>query len=350
MQGTAAAPFDLDSGSGSDDDGVTLELYIGSGLMVASSWACQTCTFLHEGLRVNFTRCDVCGAPRAAADVVHSGRSGADSGRCPPTAQPREKRKALEQCTPCKNGCGRDVASALGGRRFDTCCRSCALSSSGSNIHDHDQSCEERSTRTNAPLPPALRSSSVAIDFAALRREREERHGVATSSSGGAVENRQAGPKQRSHAIMPWRPIRTSMIPPAGNIGAITFQEMVAGCTWDFATLSNYMIDPMWLMSQWPGLADIPRIDIFHGCDALDQRQFRGFLPPHAELHNRVPKKLTFRHRRTGVVWNNTYGCHHSKFLLLGNARGIRVIITTANFLQSDFDLKTQVRSCRSTA
>jgi tyrosyl-DNA phosphodiesterase-1 len=140
------------------------------------------------------------------------------------------------------------------------------------------------------------------------------------------------------------------MIPPAGNIGAITFQEMVAGCTWDFATLSNYMIDPMWLMSQWPGLADIPRIDIFHGCDALDQRQFRGFLPPHAELHNRVPKKLTFRHRRTGVVWNNTYGCHHSKFLLLGNARGIRVIITTANFLQSDFDLKTQVRSCRSTA
>jgi hypothetical protein len=128
-------------------------------------------------------------------------------------------------------------------------------------------------------------------------------------------------------------------------MGAITLQEMVAGCEWDFAVLSNYMIDARWLSSQWPRLADIPRIDIFHGWEGVEGE--RGCLPPHAELHNRVPSNLTFRHPKTGVCWNNNFGCHHSKFLLLGNARGIRVIILTANFLPDDFDLKTQAQACR---
>ena len=64
--------------------------------------------------------------------------------------------------------------------------------------------------------------------------------------------------------------------------------------------------------------------------------------PARAELHDRCPKNLSFRHPTTGNEWPNDYGCQHAKFFIVGFADGVRVVVHTANIIKFDMENKSE--------
>ena len=108
----------------------------------------------------------------------------------------------------------------------------------------------------------------------------------------------------------PWRLYRTvDLGDGAGNEGAVTLRDIIRGPRPDWVVISNYMIDPTWLTTAWPDLANIPRVVLFNG-DGV-----RGF-PRNVDVHPRKPKDLKWEHPRKHTAWYNDYGCQHAKFFL----------------------------------
>lgn len=87
--------------------------------------------------------------------------------------------------------------------------------------------------------------------------------------------------------------------------------------------LMNYMIDLEWVASEAPHLLDC-HMTILHG-SSVDQ---------------------TFRNEKWIVgkvdMGMERFGTHHSKMALLVYQTGLRVVITTANFISDDFTYRTQ--------
>lgn len=153
-----------------------------------------------------------------------------------------------------------------------------------------------------------------------------------------------------SPAFMPWRPLWTEELGCGpGNAGAVKLEEIVGGPKPDWVVISNYMIDVQWLMTAWPSLKMVKRVVIFHGDSCKDPG---GLLPKHFERHARCPKDIPFFRRSKGKQrakseaegspWSNNYGCHHSKFFLLGYPTGLRFALLTANLISHDQHSKSQ--------
>ena len=148
----------------------------------------------------------------------------------------------------------------------------------------------------------------------------------------------------------PWRLLRTVGIPEDGNVGTTSLPELVDGGADnapDWVVLSNYLVDPLWLMSSWPTLKDVKRIVVLNGAGA--DLPNSHLLPAHVEMVYLTPQKyppnddhvkstfVTHLGYRTSI----NYGCHHAKFILIGFPTGIRVVVLTANFIYSDFHCKS---------
>ena len=128
-----------------------------------------------------------------------------------------------------------------------------------------------------------------------------------------------------------------------GNDGCVAFSELTKlpkdrMPLW--AVVSSFMICSEWLMTVWPQLANVKRLVIFHGCHDVDHPESRDRLPAHAELHCRIPKELKFQHPVTKNMLPFRYGCHHSKFLLIGYEEGMRFVLLTGNLIPVDADFK----------
>ena len=153
----------------------------------------------------------------------------------------------------------------------------------------------------------------------------------------------------------PWRLLRTDGLDAAGNVGSVTLAELVDGgaASPDWVVLSSFMIDPIWLTSAWPGLfRDVRRIVMFHGSESNKDvgEKNMNFAPgSHVErvfLTPRYPDGAQFR-THLGKMAHINYGCYHAKFILIGFPTGIRVIVTSANFIYSDFQQKSNGVYCQ---
>ena len=159
--------------------------------------------------------------------------------------------------------------------------------------------------------------------------------------------------RARTHSddhFRPWRLLRTVGIPERGNVGTTSLQELVDGGeqTPHWVVLSNYLVDPVWLMSSWPTLKDVPRIVVLQG--AGTELPEAHLLPSRTEMVYLTPQysgdREPQRVKSTFVNHNGNrqsidYGCMHAKFILIGFRTGIRVVVLTANFIYSDFHCKS---------
>ena len=146
----------------------------------------------------------------------------------------------------------------------------------------------------------------------------------------------------KTEAVVAWRVLKSVGVPEAANEWAMSFREMVgAGKRATFVLISNFMIDPTFLLTAWPELLDptrCPRVVILYGDTALSQIP----TPAHIEKQQMNVKEMEFRHPVSGKVWKNDYGCHHSKFFIVGYPDGVHVAISTANDIYPDVYEKSQ--------
>ncbi|KAK9151884.1 hypothetical protein Syun_010193 [Stephania yunnanensis] len=124
-----------------------------------------------------------------------------------------------------------------------------------------------------------------------------------------------------------FRLMRVKGLPAWANSSSVTISDVIQGDIL-FAVLSNYMVDVDWLISACPLLGRIPHVLLIHGesdntLSHLQKSKFANWI-----LH-KPPLPIS-------------YGTHHSKAMFLVYARGLRVIIHTANLINVDWNNKSQ--------
>ncbi|GMH47648.1 hypothetical protein TrRE_jg9092, partial [Triparma retinervis] len=107
----------------------------------------------------------------------------------------------------------------------------------------------------------------------------------------------------------------------------MTLPDVISGRP-DFIVLSNYLIQPSFLLSTCPLLSTTRTLVLAHtlitpGWDSYDKTAPFDPLHPNIDVH--YPKL------------NSRYGCMHSKFALLFYSSGVRVMVTTGNYISVDF-------------
>ena len=162
-------------------------------------------------------------------------------------------------------------------------------------------------------------------------------------SQGGAPAAAAAPSAPAAPAAYAWRPLYSRALgsDSPGNAGAVSIADIAMGRP-RWVVVSNYMIDAQTLTRVWPALRDVERVIIFHGCASTARGLQSAF--PRAQIHDMKPEKLDFVHPVTGNPLKNVhkYGCHHSKFFLVGLDDSLRVAIHTANIIPTDIDNKAQ--------
>jgi len=98
----------------------------------------------------------------------------------------------------------------------------------------------------------------------------------------------------------------------------LLFQDVVRGDI-ERAIVFNYMFEPEWLLRECPLLRTVQRLTVLHGEGPAGDDEFRQLGLRNLTIHTpRLPLP---------------YGTHHSKGMLLFYPAGIRVMITTGNFI-----------------
>ncbi len=95
----------------------------------------------------------------------------------------------------------------------------------------------------------------------------------------------------------------------------------------------NFMIDPGWLLSQYPVKnRQKPLILITGASNGTDSRSLQAGWD----------KKIFPNVKIFGAPLSIPYGTHHTKMMLLKYRTGIRIVIHTSNLTSGDWDKKTQ--------
>ena len=100
--------------------------------------------------------------------------------------------------------------------------------------------------------------------------------------------------------------------------------------------VANFMLDPQRLAEECPALLDPhARVILYHGFKQPEELKFINESVARMQVPNWSVQQAEVRDR---------WGCHHTKAFVLVYGAGIRVIVMTANILDGDLDMKTQVR------
>ena len=95
------------------------------------------------------------------------------------------------------------------------------------------------------------------------------------------------------------------------------------------AVLSNYMYDFSWLRRECPYLSQLRRMTIIHHArGSAESAEMEASKPPNAVLH--------------APLLPVPYGTMHSKCALVFSPTQLRLMITTANYINIDWENKTQ--------
>jgi hypothetical protein len=80
-------------------------------------------------------------------------------------------------------------------------------------------------------------------------------------------------------------------------MGGVTLPSLTHNLPLSYAVISDFIIDPLFLLSSLPSLPSVPRVLCFHGASDVAQK---GSLPANVELHDMRPQGLSFTHPGTG--------------------------------------------------
>ena len=134
--GAADAPFDVDS----------FDLDAGSFL---ASWACQICTFRHEGPRATFLRCEMCSATRCnnAREATSEPRVDTAMGSAPTVKSEPDVYEPCYDCAVCWESCRSNLKA---NKRLMTCVRCPAVRM----VHGacYDKMARKSCTQCNGPM------------------------------------------------------------------------------------------------------------------------------------------------------------------------------------------------------
>eukprot|EP00493_Phyllostaurus_siculus_P025025 UN25369 len=101
------------------------------------------------------------------------------------------------------------------------------------------------------------------------------------------------------------------------------------------AVIYSYMVDLGYFHEHCPKFTEIPRIDVIYGgkdaCHELAQK--------HAARINSAYENVSVKVHLCKS--SQAYGLHHSKLIILYYEEGVRIVISTANFIEADFENKT---------
>ena len=193
-------------------------------------------------------------------------------------------------------------------------------------------------------MKEVIRAAGLGVADLVERSDVEERYERALARLEEADRRKapSAAPATSSNADYAWRVLMTLAIGGAdspGNRGALSFADVMAGSPL-WALGGNFQINGHTFKKYCSPLLSVERLIIFHGC-ARSARDLRS-CAPNATIYDMTPKKLTFVNPRTGKEWQNTYGCHHSKYFIIGSKDSLRVAIGTFNLISCDINNKTQ--------
>eukprot|EP00977_Amphora_coffeiformis_P026032 scaffold23831_cov180-Amphora_coffeaeformis.AAC.2 len=109
----------------------------------------------------------------------------------------------------------------------------------------------------------------------------------------------------------------------------------------EWLVISNYLIDPQYLLEEVPELLSIGRVVVFYGYEdhpLTGWKQAAGDSIDFCCLRPSDPPGPT---NPTG--YQTPYGVHHTKMFLIGfSNKNVRVVVHTANLRYSDIHLKSQ--------
>ena len=137
-------------------------------------------------------------------------------------------------------------------------------------------------------------------------------------------------------SLLPFQLLRTRGIPPKFNDERLGIGfDMMSAVSGDvrLAFVSNYLIDPVWLVSTFPDLLFCDTVIVAHGMKDPSQ---------HETLRRSLTSALVGVDVEVVAPEVPPYGTHHSKIFFLQYDRGIRIIIHTANLVYCDFNNKSQ--------
>jgi hypothetical protein len=129
-----------------------------------------------------------------------------------------------------------------------------------------------------------------------------------------------------------WQPFYLNSIPTISselNERALTIEDLLStyggkDVTIEHVAIFSYMLEAEWLLECCPILLAVPVLLLHGGTQKL----------PHVPFDNITMSLVDMGPER--------FGTHHNKILLVFYKSGVRVVITTANFIETDFTTKVQ--------
>lgn len=156
----------------------------------------------------------------------------------------------------------------------------------------------------------------------------------------------EAGPSKRPRAAAaaPQAPADVSGFNTFRTAGAggVTLRDVmvVPGVTWDEVVMTNYMIDSEWMATSSLG-AD--SASFYRSVGKLLLITDGRASPPPDQLCAPFRRAGTERVEAFNPPRPIEYGVHHSKMIILASLRqGVRVVVTTANFIRKDIESMLQ--------
>jgi tyrosyl-DNA phosphodiesterase-1 len=191
-------------------------------------------------------------------------------------------------------------------------------------------------------MKEVIRAAGLGVADLVERSDVEARYEQALARLEEADRRKAPSAASATSSNYAWRVLPTRAIGGAdspGNRGALSLADVMAGSPL-WALGGNFQINGHTFKKYCSPLLSVERLIIFHGC-ARSARDLRS-CAPNATIYDMTPKKLTFVNPRTGKEWQNTYGCHHSKYFIIGSKDSLRVAIGTFNLISCDINNKTQ--------
>jgi hypothetical protein len=190
------------------------------------------------------------------------------------------------------------------------------------SIADAEDHAKRRKLSTDSPFSPSATPSSSSSSASASASS-------ASSASSAAASAAAFAAAQPVRTDVGFLLCRTPALTAFANRYSVSVGQLIAGDV-TRAVLGNYMYELDWLVEAAPQLRSIARVDVITGDkgDGLTflQKEIKAF--PNMKLH--LPHLPL------------SYGCHHSKFMILYYPTGVRVVIHTANYLKRDWLYKSQ--------
>jgi len=132
-------------------------------------------------------------------------------------------------------------------------------------------------------------------------------------------------------------------VPKQHNEMAMSMSEIISGNV-RRAVMYSYLVDVKYLVNVCPKLLSIPKVDFVHGQkDAhekwkIDVQEVQAFCESMSVLDEHESTASMKLHLCKS---SQTWGLHHSKLIILYYEEGVRIVISSANFIQGCLENKT---------